>query len=111
MRVALVMVAVLALALALTNPGFDRYERFVDDVVTQILVAEAGDLPGGDLITVFGGPLASRLARRHTTRDNYILFSIYRLDMAAVGLSGQEWRFLGIGTHFVELHRPESLRE
>jgi NhaP-type Na+/H+ or K+/H+ antiporter len=111
MRVALVFVAVLALALALTNPGFDRYERFVDDVVTQILIAEAGGLPGGDLISALGGPLASHLARRHTRRDNYIVFSVYRLDMAAVGLRGQEWRFLGIGTQFVELERPESLRD
>lgn len=111
MRFAILGIILLAALLAITNPGPSDYERFVDDVVAGILLTEAASLPGGSGLAALGGALASRLARRHTERDNYILFSIYTLDMGVVGLSEQEWRFLGIGTRFIELSRPEVLRD
>lgn len=111
MRALLFAVLILAAILVFTNPGPESFERFVEDSVAQILVAQAGDSPAGPLVGQLGGALASRLARRHTERDNYFLFSVYRLDLRAAGIPADEWRFLGIGTTFLELHRPEQLRE
>jgi hypothetical protein len=110
MRILAVLLFALALLLAFTNPGPERFEHFVDEVVTQILVAEAGHLPGSDRIAIFGGALAGRMAREYALRDNYILFSVYKLDMSVIGLRGEEWRFLGIGGRFIELRRPASLQ-
>lgn len=110
MRYLLFVLVAVAIVLALTNPGPDRYTQFVEEVVVQVVAAEAEGAPGGRAAAMISGMLARDLARRHTERDNYVLFSIYRLDMSAAGLRGEEWRFLGIGTRFIELERPESLR-
>lgn len=110
MRILAGLLIGVALLLAVSNPGPEQFERFVDEVVTQIIVAEAGHLLGSDRVAMLGGALVGRMARQHARRDNYLVLSIYKLDMRAFGLYGEEWRFLGIGGRFVEMQRPASLR-
>lgn len=111
MRLLLLLLTVVAVLLALTNPGPERYEAFVEDTAARVIAAEVGGVPGGGVIGQVGGALAARLATRYSERANYLLFSVYTIDLAGVGLPGEEWRFLGIGNQFLELHRPEALRD
>jgi hypothetical protein len=111
MRIFLLAAAIIAIALVLTNPGPDAFERFVEETVAEVLAAELSDLPAGPLVGQMGGALASRLARRYTVRDNYLLFSIYTLELRAAGITTDDWRFLGIGTAFIELDRPDQLKD
>ena len=46
---------------------------------------------------------------RAATRDDYLLFSLYRVDLGADGQPKDQWRFLGVAGEFFELSRPEIL--
>jgi len=110
MRVLAGVALLVVVALVFTNPGPERFERVVDDEVTLVLRQHAADLPGGEAVARLGGGMVAALVRRHVERDNYLLFSVYSIDMAAIGLPGEEWRFVGIATTFFESRRPEALR-
>jgi hypothetical protein len=109
MRVFLIVLLFVAVALVATNPGPESFERFVREHAARQI--EAQNLPGGGLLGQLGGGLLGQMARQHVERDNYLLFSVYTLDLDGPQREGEEWRFLGIGTTFLELQRPESLRE
>lgn len=107
MRLALILAAALTALLVLTNPGPERFEAFVQQEVARYVAAQ--HLPGGGLLGQLGGQLAGRLVRERTERRNYLLVSVYTLDLDGPQRQGQEWRFLGIAGQFVELERPEAL--
>ncbi len=109
-RTAVVILSLILVALALTNPGYDRFEEFVDDTVVTIVQREASGQAWGGLVGELGGALAGRLARNSASRSNYLVVSVYSIDMAPVGMPGQEWRFLGIANTFIEIDRPDQLR-
>ncbi len=114
MRLLLVLLLVAAVALFVTNPDEDDFEAFVEDVVSEQVEGAAGLATGGVLGGVLGevgGMLTGRLARRYADRDNYGLFSVYTLDFDGRARDEEEWRFLGIGSVFVELERPASLED
>jgi hypothetical protein len=108
MRIALFLV-ILVLLFA-TNPGPASFREFVADRAGEIVQSSRVNLlPGGGLLGSLGAGLAGRIASEFAHRDNYFLFSIYTLDFDGPNRRGQEWKFLGIASRFVELDRPEAL--
>ena len=106
----LLLIAVLV-ALAVTNPGYDRFEDFVREHAGDAIRVEAEDLPFGDVLGDLGGGLAGRAVRQLSHRDNYVAFSVYTLDLDGRAEEGEEWRFVGVANTFFEWSRPESLAE
>ncbi len=110
MRTFLVILILAAVALALTNPGMDRFKDFAEDRSEDILLQETGDNALGRFLANLGGSLAGSYVDRITERRNYLLFSTYTVDLDRER-QGDEWRFLGIAGQFLELQRPEGLND
>ena len=102
------LLAFIAFILALTNPSRDAFADFVEENVAEQIASEAVDMPGGGILGDLGGLAASRIARNVARRDNYVVASVYTLDLDGRTSEAKDWTFLGIGTQFIELHRPES---
>ena len=105
----LLLVALFAV-LAVTNPGPDAFADFAEETVAEQVGAELGGLPAGGILGDLGGLAAGQLVRRYAERDNYLVASVYTLDLDGRARDANDWRFLGIAGFFVELHRPESLQ-
>ena len=98
----------IAFLLALSNPNREAFADFVEENVAGEL-ARAANVPGGGIVGELGGLAAGRIARQVARRDNYVVASVYTLDLDGRTSDAEDWTFLGIGTQFFELHRPESL--
>lgn len=105
----LLLLALLAV-LVVTNPGPDEFAEFAEDNVADEIAAVAESLPAGGLLGDIGGLAAGRLVRRFADRDNYLVASVYTLDLDGRAREEQDWKFLGIATLFFEIKRPESLK-
>lgn len=104
----LLLLAAVLVLLFITNPGPDDFEAYVDRQVAAQIGAQ--EVPGGGLLGRLGGMAAGQIVRRYAHRDNYLVFSIYRLEFGGEEQGEQEWKFLGLATFFFELERPEALR-
>ena len=92
-----------------TNPGMDAFATFVGEQSERILREETGDTPLGRVLAGAGAGLASSYVDRVTTRQSYLLFSTYTLDLDGTPDDDDyDWRFLGIGGQFVELDHPDD---
>jgi hypothetical protein len=111
MRTGIVTALLAAIALAFFNPSMDDFSLFVRAQSEQILIDETGDTSLGRALSAFGSRLAGDYVHRVTERRNYFVFSTYTIDLDGPERTGNEWRFLGIGGRFIELDRPEVLRE
>jgi hypothetical protein len=107
----LLVLAAIAVALFLTNPSMDDFQQFARQHATDEIGRQTEGLPGGlgGLVGDLGGALAGRVAGQAADRDSYGLCSLYTLDLNGRATDGGEWKFLGIGTQFIELDRPDAL--
>jgi hypothetical protein len=95
-----IVLAATVLLFVVTNPTLDDYE----DYLRQELAREAReeDEVAGALVALLGGFAGSLLANA-TTRDNYLLFSVYATDLDTEGLL-----VLGILGNFLVLRDGEN---
>ena len=110
MRTLLILVLI-AVLLAAFNPNMDDFRQHVRTHSERIVQQEAGDTALGQLLSGAAAALAGRYVDRVTERDNYLVLSIYTMDLDGPEESGNEWRFLGIAKQFIELERPDALQE
>ena len=110
----LVLLALLAVLLAVFNPGMDDFTAFAREKAGEFAAGEAGRSGiGGEAGRILGGVvggLAGSNIERVTRRDNKYLWSTYTVDLDGPVATGNEWKFLGIATQFIELQRPDALR-
>lgn len=111
MRLSMLVLVVAAVVLAATNPSSADFRAFVEAHSEQLLREQTGDSTLGRALAGAGASLASRYIEQVADHENYVLFSTYTLDLDGPEREGEEWRFLGIGGQFLELERPEALRE
>lgn len=108
MRTLLLLVIAVVL-LAVFNPDTDDFRAFVQENAAKLAGEQVG---GGDLGRVLGsvgGSVAADAAMRVTTRKNYYVGSVYTVDLDGPTGTDNEWRFLGVATQFIELHRPKAI--
>lgn len=110
MRTGIVVLVLAVIALAIFNPGMNQFRLFVADRAEDIILEEAGDSMLGRALSGAGGNLAGQYVDRITERENYILFSTYTIDLDGPESDEEDWEFLGMAGHFLELSRPESAR-
>jgi hypothetical protein len=103
----LLLLVALFVVLVMTNPSPDAFAEYAEDNVTEQLRSAIEEVPAGDFL---GGIAAGALVRRHADRDNYLVASVYTLDLDGRAREAEDWTFLGIAGLFFELHRPESLQ-
>lgn len=87
-----VALACLGSVMAMTNPGQGEYEHYATDALTSYLkqsvcTKTAGDLKaalssGCKTLVDTGRPNLHYIISQTTTRQNYVLFSIYETDFA-----------------------------
>ena len=108
----LLFVLIVLGTLALFNPSPDDFTAFVQERA-QDVVTEHGRAAGGALFGSVAGALAGEvagaLAGGSMERHNYLLGSVYALDLNGMEEEGGEWRFVGIGGQFFEVERPAEL--
>ena len=105
----LLLLVLVAVLLAVFNPGMEDFQEFIRDRSEEVISGQMGDGGLSSILSGIGGSLAAQNVRRITRYENYYVFSTYTLDLDGPGREGNEWKFLGIATQFIELHRPESL--
>ncbi len=105
----LLLLLALIVVLAVTNPGPDEFAEFAEDNVADEIADVARNTPAGGLLGELGGMAAGRLVRRFADRDNYLVASVYTLDLDGRAREEEDWKFLGIATLFFEIKRPDSL--
>jgi hypothetical protein len=109
----LLLLAALALVLFLTNPEPDDFQEFAREQSGELfrgqLGAEVGEGPFGRILGSLAGDATAALVDRLAERDDYLVASVYTLDLDGPNSTEDEWRFLGIAGQFVELQRPASL--
>lgn len=108
MRTLLLLVIALVL-LAVFNPGEDDFRAFVQKHAGEMAGQQIGGGEVGRVLGSLGGSVAADAAMRVTRRDNYYVASVYTVDFDGPTGTANEWRFLGIATQFIELHRPDAL--
>ncbi|HEY0963020.1 MAG TPA: DUF4359 domain-containing protein [Pseudomonadales bacterium] len=96
---AVVLVGV-ALLLAVTNPGTDDYAEYFGEELAR--EAQQEDALAGAIVSMFGG-VAESLFANATSRDNYVLFSVY-----TTSFDSDEIVTLGILGNFIVLKEPEE---
>lgn len=111
MRLTILLVIVAAAALALTNPTMADFETFAADQLEDVLQREAGESALGQALAGAGARIAGSYVDRVADRKDYVLYSLYTIDLDGPGQEANDWRFLGLGGRFVELHRPEAASE
>ncbi|MEM1043411.1 MAG: DUF4359 domain-containing protein [Bacteroidota bacterium] len=105
----LFLLVALVVVLAVTNPGPDAFADFAEDNVADQLEARLDDVPGAGLLSGIGSLAAGELVKRFAERDNYLVASVYTLDLDGRAREAEHWRFLGVAGLFVEIGRPASL--
>lgn len=108
--VPLILLAFVAGFLARYNPDRTEFRAFVHEAVEEYMSQELGTERIGRIVTRFGTDVAASIAARSARREDYLLYSIYSVDLGADGRPEDQWRFLGIAGSFHELSRPDILR-
>lgn len=111
MRTGIVVALLAVIALAIFNPGMDDFALFVETNAETIILEEAGDTMLGRALSGAGGNIAGQYVHRITDRRNYLIFSTYTIDFDGSESDAEDWKFLGMVGRFVELERPQSMRE
>lgn len=111
MRTAVAVMILALIALIYFNPGMEEFSLYVEAQSERLLLEETGDNALGRALSGIGSSLAGAYIDRITDRRNYIVFSVYTIDLDGPEEEGDEWRFVGIGGHFIETSSPESLKE
>ncbi len=106
----LLILILIAVLLAVFNPDESDFKAFVRDKSGEMVGEQVGGRLG-DVLGSLGGGMAADAVLRVTRRDNYYVFSTYTVDLDGPAATGNEWKFLGIATQFVELHRPDALKK
>lgn len=110
MRLFLLIILVLAGAAVWTNPGPDDFSTYVESRTRDKLMEQAGDTDLGRALSSLGSSLAGSFSQKVTERKNYLVFSVYTLDLDGPDASEGDWKFLGAAGSFYELNRPESVQ-
>jgi len=97
---------VLVGALVYTNPGMEAFEAHVEDEAATLIRNEVGsDSWLGDALgTLAGSALADR-ADEYTTRTNYLVASVYEVDLDRDDRPELKW--LALGNRFIQLEAEE----
>lgn len=108
MRTGFIILTVIVIALAISNPGEEQFRNFVSDRAELAIQEETGDSMLGRALSGAGASVAGEFAERVTDRENYYVFSTYTIDLGDASSDPEEWKFLGIAGQFVELERPDG---
>lgn len=111
MRIAVILATIALVALFIFNPEMETFQQFVETHSERLLEREFGDSTLGRALSGVAGSLAGSYVDRITERDNYLVFSIYTIDLDGDRGDEEEWRFLGMAGQFLELEQPASLQE
>ena len=112
MRVFFFILVILVGTLALFNPSREDFRAYAQERMQDTISDEARRAGGGlfgDVAGAVAGTLAGALADRTVRRDNYLVFSLYTVDLDGPNREAQEWRFLGIAKQFIPLKKPAGL--
>ena len=105
-----------AVVLAALNPGPDKFTDFLQKTIAARAAEEAGAVTGGlgsgvtDFLADRIGRAVGDLASQAFERDNYTVWSVYRVDLNG-RQPGGEVEFLGIANSFIPLKMPQALRD
>ncbi|MDB9495880.1 DUF4359 domain-containing protein [Spirulina major CS-329] len=116
-----IMIGVLGAGLTMTNPGRSAYEDYAVEQLTLYLNDNlCQDLPEqlrqfsqqcqslGDTLLDTARPQLQQLLNSNTDRENYLLFSIYRTELALPPMvTGYQFETLGILNQFY-IYRMEK---
>jgi hypothetical protein len=101
-----IVIALVALVglMIYTNPSMDDFSNYVRQHVINETKKEMKDPLGQFLTSILGG-IAGGVVGSQTMRTDYILFSIYEVQ-----LGREQFKALGICRNFVVLEKPDLKR-
>lgn len=106
MRISTFILVALIAALVYTNPGMSAFEAHVEDEAAALIRDEIGDDSWlGDALGSLAGSALSNRANEYTTRTNYLVASIYTIDVDNDNQPDLQW--LGVADRFIQLDTEE----
>lgn len=111
MRTSIILALLAIVLLFALNPDMEDFKQFVEERSEKSLLTKTGDSELGLMLSSIGSSLAGGFVDRITDRKDYILLSTYQIDLGGRNETEDGWRFLGIGGQFIELERPEALKD
>ena len=105
---AFIVLSGIALIFFLTNPDEQEFLNFAEAQIEGAINARTEQTEFGKLLAGAGGAAARMFIDEFMERQNFLLFSIYTIDYDGEPDDGDEWKFLGIMTTFMELNRPSD---
>lgn len=106
----LLLLLVFAGMLYYLNPTMRDFEVFLEEEADTILTEEIG---GGDLgraIAGLGSNLLGSITDDITERQDFLVCSLYTIDLDRSADNDDQWQFLGIGGQFIQLKAPDQDR-
>lgn len=110
MKVMILFIVVFG-TLALFNPTETDFANFAQEKAQTIVSDRVRESAGymGEMGASMMGMLARQVASGSVERSNYVIASLYTIDLNGPQRGGGEWVFLGAGGQFFELERPAIL--
>lgn len=106
MRISTLVLVVLIAALVYTNPGMDAFESHIEDEAATLIRDEiSSDSWLGDALGNLAGSALADRADEYTTRANYLVASVYTIDIDDDGRPELQW--LGVADRFIQLDTEE----
>ena len=109
MRTLFIFLFVAVVSLAISNPGLTDFKSYVQEKAQRELFEESHENLLGKVLAGVGSQVTGAIAARTTERNNYLLFSTYRIAFEGPTGEQEQWRYLGVGGMFFEMEHPRTL--
>lgn len=104
MKRPLILLVVLLVLLAVTNPDRHDFKKFVEDRLNKAYSESASAERLGEKLGLQTSRLASSVVDGMTEHKNFLLFSLFEIPLVE-----KEYKYLGIGTIFIPLQSEQPL--
>lgn len=109
MRTLLIFLFVAVVTLSVYNPTMDDFKAYVEAETLKREQEQAMNNIVGRLLTGNEVNMNTSLMGSSTERDNWLLFSTYKVSLLDKDQALREWRYLGIGSFFFVLEAPHEM--
>lgn len=109
MRTLSIFLFVAIVTLLVYNPTMDDFRDYVEAETAKREREMAMDNIVGRMLTGNQVNMNTSIMGSSTERNNFLLFSTYKVSLLDAEDALLEWRYLGIGSFFIEMEAPASI--
>ncbi len=109
MRTLFIFLFVSVVTLIIYNPTMDDFKEHIEMETMKREREKALNNVVGRLLAGEQISMNTSVMGRSTERNNYLVYSTYRVALASEDGTAHEWTYLGIGSFFFEMDAPNEI--